>query len=212
MIKIVIADDHTLVREGLRRVVGEVDDIEVIGEAINGREVLEWVRKDNFDVLLLDLSMPDHSGVEFIKRLKIESPKLVTLVLTMHEEEQYAVRSIRAGAAGYLTKESASKELITAIRRVASGRLYINASVAEMLALDTMGTHDGLPHKSLSDREFEVFQMMVHGRSITDIANQLYLSVKTVSTHKARILQKMNMQSIAELVRYAIVNGLLDAN
>lgn len=212
MIKIVIADDHTLVREGLRRVVGEVDDIEVIGEAINGREVLEWVRKDNFDVLLLDLSMPDHSGVEFIKRLKIESPKLVTLVLTMHEEEQYAVRSIRAGAAGYLTKESASKELITAIRRVASGRLYINASVAEMLALETMGTHDGLPHKSLSDREFEVFQMMVHGRSITDIANQLYLSVKTVSTHKARILQKMNMQSIAELVRYAIVNGLLDAN
>ena len=212
MIKIVIADDHTLVREGLRRVVGEVDDIKVIGEAINGREVLEWVRKDNFDVLLLDLSMPDHSGVEFIKRLKIESPKLVTLVLTMHEEEQYAVRSIRAGAAGYLTKESASKELITAIRRVASGRLYINASVAEMLALETMGTHDGLPHKSLSDREFEVFQMMVHGKSITDIANLLYLSVKTVSTHKARILQKMNMQSIAELVRYAIVNGLLDAN
>lgn len=212
MIKIIIADDHTLVREGLRRVVGEVDDIDVIGEAMNGREILECVRKYSFDVLLLDLSMPDHSGVEFIKRLKIESPKLAILVLTMHEEEQYAVRSIRAGAAGYLTKESASKELITAIRRVASGHLYINAAVAEMLALEAMDAHEGLPHKSLSDREFEVFQMVVHGKSITDIANQLHLSVKTVSTHKARILQKMNMQSIAELVRYAMTNGLLGAN
>jgi DNA-binding NarL/FixJ family response regulator len=210
MIKIVIADDHTIVREGLRRVVGGVDDIDVMGEATNGREVLEWVRKGGFDILLLDLSMPDHSGVEFIKRLKIESPKLSILVLTMHEEEQYAVRSIRAGAAGYLTKESASKELISAIRRVASGHHYINASVAEMLALETMGTHDGPPHKSLSDREFEVFQMMVHGSSITDIAHQLHLSVKTVSTHKARILQKMNMLSIAELVRYSVANGLID--
>jgi DNA-binding NarL/FixJ family response regulator len=210
MIKIVIADDHTIVREGLRRVVGEVEDIEVIGEATNGREVLEWVKKGGFDMLLLDLSMPDNSGVDFIKRLKEESPKLPILVLTMHEEEQYAVRSIRAGASGYLTKESASKELIGAIRRVAQGRLYINASVAEKLALDTMVTHDGPPHKSLSDREFEVFQMMVHGRSITEIAMQLHLSVKTVSTHKARILQKMNMLSIADLVRYAVANGLMD--
>jgi DNA-binding NarL/FixJ family response regulator len=210
MIKIVIADDHTIVREGLRRVVGEVEDIEVIGEATNGREVLDWVKKGGFDMLLLDLSMPDHSGVDFIKRLKEESPKLPILVLTMHEEEQYAVRSIRAGASGYLTKESASKELISAIRRVAQGRLYINASVAEKLALDTMATHDGPPHKSLSDREFEVFQMMVHGRSITEIAMQLHLSVKTVSTHKARILQKMNMLSIADLVRYAMGNGLMD--
>lgn len=210
MIKIVIADDHSIVREGLRRVVGDVPDIEVIGEATNGREVLEWIKKGGFDMLLLDLSMPDHSGVDFIKRLKDESPKLPILVLTMHEEEQYAVRSIRAGASGYLTKESASTELINAIRRVASGRLYINASVAEKLALDTMATHDGPPHKGLSDREFEVFQMMVHGRSITDIATQLHLSVKTVSTHKARILQKMNLQSIADLVRYAMNHGLMD--
>lgn len=210
MIKIVIADDHTIVREGLRRVVGEVEDIEVIGEATNGREVLGWVKKGGFDMLLLDLSMPDHSGVDFIKRLKEESPKLPILVLTMHEEEQYAVRSIRAGASGYLTKESASKELISAIRRVAQGRLYINASVAEKLALDAMATHDGPLHKSLSDREFEVFQMMVHGRSITEIAAQLHLSVKTVSTHKARILQKMNMLSIADLVRYAVGNDLID--
>jgi DNA-binding NarL/FixJ family response regulator len=210
MIKIIIADDHTIVREGLRRVMGEAQDMEVIGEARNGREVLEWVKKGGFDVLLLDLSMPDHSGVDFIKRLKDESPKLPILVLTMHEEEQYAVRSIRAGASGYLTKESASMELINAIRRVATGRLYINATVAEKLALDTMATHDGPVHKSLSDREFEVFQMMVHGRSITDIATQLHLSVKTVSTHKARILQKMNLHSIADLVRYAMDQGLMN--
>lgn len=211
MIKIVIADDHTIVREGLLRVVGEVEDIDVIGEATTGSEVLEWVKKGGFDLLLLDLSMPDHSGVDFIRRLKLESPILPILVLTMHEEEQYAVRSVRAGASGYLTKESASNELISAIRRVASGRLYINASVAEMLALDTMATHDGPPHKSLSDREFEVFQMVVHGRSITDIATQLHLSVKTVSTHKARILKKMRMLSIADLVRYAVINGLTDS-
>jgi DNA-binding NarL/FixJ family response regulator len=212
MIKIVIADDHEIVREGLLRVVGEAEDIEVIGEAANGREVLQWVKKGGFDMLLLDLSMPDHSGVDFIKRLKDESPKLPILVLTMHEEEQYAVRSIRAGASGYLTKESASKELISAIRRVATGRLYINPSVAEKLALDTMTTHNGPPHKSLSDREFEIFQMVVHGRTMTDIAAQLHLSVKTVSTHKARILQKMNMLSIADLVRYAMSNGLTDTS
>jgi DNA-binding NarL/FixJ family response regulator len=210
MIKIVIADDHTIVREGLRRVVSGVDDIYVLGEATNGREVLEWVRKGGFDMLLLDLSMPEHSGVDFIKRLKGESPKLPILVLTMHEEEQYAVRCIRAGASGYLTKESASMELINAIRRVASGHLYINASVAEKLALDTMTTHGGPPHKALSDREFEIFQTLVHGRSITDIATQLHLSVKTVSTHKARILQKMNMHSIADLVRYAMDHHLMD--
>ncbi|MFM2400386.1 MAG: hypothetical protein RL341_2543 [Pseudomonadota bacterium] len=210
MIKIVIADDHTIVREGLRRVVSQVEDVEVIGEAVNGREVLEWVRKGGMDLLLLDLSMPEHSGVDFIRRLKDEAPKLPILVLTMHEEEQYAVRSIRAGASGYLTKESASKELINAIRRVATGRLYISPSVAEQLALDAMSTPDGPRHKSLSDREFEVFQMMVHGRSVTDIAQQLHLSVKTVSTHKARILEKMNMQSLAELVRYAVANGLIN--
>jgi DNA-binding NarL/FixJ family response regulator len=210
MLKIVIADDHTLVREGLRRVVGEVEDIEVVGEATSGREAMGWVRKGGFDVLLLDLSMPDHPGVDFIKRLKEESPKLPILVLTMHEEEQYAVRSIRAGAAGYLTKESASMELIGAIRRVASGHLYINASVAEMLALDTMALHAGPLHTSLSDREYEVFHMLVHGRSITDIATQLHLSVKTVSTHKARILQKMNLHSLADLVRYAMDHSLMD--
>jgi DNA-binding NarL/FixJ family response regulator len=210
MIRIVIADDHTMVREGLRRVVEPHADIEVIGEAVNGREVLERVRQGGFDVLLLDLSMPEHSGVDFIRRLKEHAPKLPILVLTMHEEEQYAVRSIRAGASGYLTKESAATDLIDAIRRVAAGRLFISPSVAEQLALDTMAAHDRPPHHQLSDREFEVFQLMVRGRSITDIAEHLHLSVKTVSTHKARILQKMNMQSLAELVRYAVNHHLVD--
>jgi DNA-binding NarL/FixJ family response regulator len=155
--------------------------------------------------------MPGHSGVDFIRRLKDHAPKLPILILTMHEEEQYAVRSIRAGASGYLTKESASTDLITAIRRVAAGRLFISPSVAEQLALDTMSTQDGPPHKHLSDREFEVFQLMVHGRSMTEIAERLHLSVKTVSTHKARILQKMNMQSLADLVRYAVTHHLVDA-
>lgn len=211
MIKIVIADDHTLVREGLRRVIGDVDDIEVIGEASHGGEVLEWVQKGKLDMLLLDLSMPGHTGVELIRRLKDEWPKLPILVLTMHEEEQYAVRSIRAGASGYLTKDSASTELINAIRRVASGRLYISPSVAERLALDAMASSDKKPHRSLSDREFQVFQHLVHGRSITHIAELLHLSSKTISTHKVRILQKMNLPSLADLVRYAMDNNLMDA-
>lgn len=210
MIKIVIADDHTIVREGLRRVIDEVEDIEVIGEATNGHEVLECVKRGGLDMLLLDLSMPSPSGVELIRRLKDEWPKLHILVLTMHEEEQYAVRAIRAGASGYLTKDSASKELLIAIRLVAAGRLYISPSVAERLALDAMTTQDGPLHKSLSNREFEVFQHLVHGRTITHIAELLNLSVKTISTHKVRILQKMNVHSLAELVRYAVDNSLMD--
>jgi DNA-binding NarL/FixJ family response regulator len=209
MIKIVIADDHTIVREGLHRVIAEAENMEVIGDAANGHEVLAWVKQGGFDLLLLDLSMPDHSGVDFIKRIKHEAPKLPVLVLTMHEEEPYALRCIRAGASGYLTKDSASKELISAIQRIASGHLYINTTVAEILALETMTTQDGPAHKSLSNREFEVFQMMVHGHSVTDIAKLLRLSVKTVSTHKSRVLQKMNLSSLADLVRYAMNNGLL---
>jgi DNA-binding NarL/FixJ family response regulator len=210
MIRVVVADDHTLMREGLRRVLQAQSDFEVVGEAANGREVQDWVRQGGFDVLLLDLSMPDHSGVDFIRRLKEHAPKLPILVLTMHEEEQYAVRSIRAGAAGYLTKESAATELANALRRVASGRLYISTAVAEQLALDTMQGIDAPLHKQLSDREFEVFQLLVHGKSPTDIAGHLHLSIKTVSTHKARILQKMGMQSMAELVCYAVTHGLVD--
>ncbi len=209
MIRIVIADDHTIMREGLKRILQEVEDIEVIGEAVDGFEVLATVRKAGFDLLLMDLSMPGRSGVDLIRQIKDEAPKLPILVLTMHEEEQYAVRAIRAGASGYLTKESAGTQLVTAIRKVASGRPFISLEVAEQLAIDAMPARHELPHKDLSDREFEVFNLLVSGKSITEIAVMLHLSVKTVSTHKTRILLKMDSNSLAELVQYAIAHGLL---
>ncbi len=209
MIRIVIADDHTIMREGLKRILQEVDDIEVVGEAVDGFEVLATVRKAGFDLLLMDLSMPGRSGVDLIRQIKDEAPKLPILVLTMHEEEQYAVRAIRAGASGYLTKESAGTQLVTAIRKVASGRPFISLEVAEQLAIDAMPARHELPHKDLSDREFEVFNLLVSGKSITEIAVMLHLSVKTVSTHKTRILLKMDSNSLAELVQYAIAHGLL---
>ncbi len=211
MIRIVIADDHTIMREGLKRILEGADDIEVVGEATDGFEALAQVRKGGFDLLMLDLSMPGRNGVELIRQIKDEMPKLPILILTMHDEEQYAVRAIRAGARGYLTKESAGTQLVSAIRRVASGRPYISLEVAEQLAMDAMpSVMEDLPHKQLSDREFEVFSMLVGGKSITEIAESLHLSVKTVSTHKTRILHKMGVPSLADLVQYAVVHGLLN--
>lgn len=209
MIRIVIADDHTIMREGLKRILDGADDIEVVGEAVDGFEALAHVRKGGFDLLMLDLSMPGRSGVELIRQIKDEVPKLPILILTMHEEEQYAVRAIRAGARGYLTKESAGTQLVSAIRKVASGRPYISLEVAEQLAMDVMPANEDLPHKQLSNREFEVFTLLVSGKSITEIADFLHLSAKTVSTHKTRILTKMNMNSLAEMVQYAVQHRLL---
>ena len=171
MTRVLVADDHAIVREGLKRILEGQEGIEIAGEATNGHEVLERVRQGGFDILLLDLSMPGKSGIELIKQVKDESPKLRVLVLTMHEEDQYAVRAIRAGASGYLTKESAPGQLVSAIRRLAEGRLYISPNVAEQLALDVQPQHgDEAPHRHLSDREFEVFQLLVSGRSVSDIA------------------------------------------
>lgn len=209
MIRIVIADDHTIMREGLKRILDGAEDMEVVGEAVDGFEALAHVRKGGFDLLMLDLSMPGRSGVELIRQLKDEMPKLPILVLTMHEEEQYAVRAIRAGARGYLTKESAGTQLLSAIRKIASGRPYISSEVAEQLAMDAMPASDFLPHRELSNREFEVFSLLVSGKSITEIADMLHLSAKTVSTHKTRILQKMSMNSLAEMVQYAVAHRLL---
>lgn len=209
MIRIVIADDHTIMREGLKRILDGADDIEVVGEAVDGFEALAHVRKGGFDLLMLDLSMPGRSGVELIRQIKDEVPKLPILILTMHEEEQYAVRAIRAGARGYLTKESAGTQLVSAIRKVAAGRPYISLEVAEQLAMDAMPANEDLPHKQLSNREFEVFTLLVNGKSITEIADFLHLSAKTVSTHKTRILQKMSMNSLAEMVQYAVQHRLL---
>jgi DNA-binding NarL/FixJ family response regulator len=210
MIRIVIADDHTIVREGLKQVLSAAGDLAVVGEAQNGREVLERVRALDFDVLLLDMSMPGKSGIELIKQVRAEKPKLRILVLSMHEEEQYAVRAIKAGASGYLTKDSASGQLVSAIRKVAGGGAFITDSVAQQLALGAMPQTEGPPHSALSDREFQVFRELVSGKAVSDIAAELNLSVKTVSTHKARIMQKMNMNNPAELIRYAIHHRLVD--
>lgn len=209
MIRIVIADDHTIMREGLKRIIESVDDICVAGEAVDGFSTLAKARESGFDVLLLDLSMPGRNGIELIRQIKQDTPKLPILVLTMYEEEQYAVRAIRAGALGYLTKESAGTQLVSAIRKVASGRPYISMEIAEQLALNIIAPGNELPHKLLSNREFEVFIMLAAGRTITEIASQLHLSVKTISTHKTRILNKMQMNTLSEIVQYAIMHHLL---
>jgi DNA-binding NarL/FixJ family response regulator len=210
VIRIVIADDHTIVREGLKQVLSAAADLAVVGEAKDGREVLERVRDIDFDVLLLDLSMPGKSGIELIKQVRAEKPKLRVLVLSMHQERQYAVRAIQAGASGYLTKESAPAQLVSAIRKVAAGGAFITDAVAEQLALGAMPQTDGPPHRALSDREFQVFQALAAGKAVSEIAAELKLSVKTVSTHKAHIMQKMNIGNPAELIRYAIRHQLID--
>jgi DNA-binding NarL/FixJ family response regulator len=209
MIRLVVADDHTIVREGLKQVLAAASDISLVGEAQDGHEVMARVRALDFDLLLLDMSMPGKSGIELIKQVRAEKPKLRILVLSMHEEPQYAVRAIKAGASGYLTKDSASALLVSAIRKVAGGGAFISAEVAEQLAFDVMPQVDGPLHSSLSDREFQVFQLLVSGKSVTDIGSELNLSVKTVSTHKAHIMQKMRMTNQTELIRYAISHGLI---
>ena len=210
MTRLVIADDHAIVREGLKRLVGGAEGFELVGEAADGTEVMREVREKDFDVLVLDLSMPGRSGMELIKLVKSEKPKLRILVLSMHQELQYAVRAIKSGASGYLTKESAPAELEQAIRKIAAGGAYVTAEVAEQLALGAMPGSQGHPHESLSDREFEVFRMLAAGVSVTDIAGRLKLSVKTVSTHKANLMQKMGLANQSDLIRYALKHGLAD--
>ena len=210
MIRVVVADDHTILREGLKQLLLAAGDIDIVGEAGDGFEVLRRVRTDEFDVLLLDMSMPGKSGTELIKQVKSERPRLRVLVLSMHEEHQYAVRALKAGASGYLTKESASVQLVTAIRKVAAGGAFISAEVAEQLALDAMPNAEGPPHTLLSDREYQVFQRLVAGVSVSDIATELNLSGKTVSTHKARLMEKLGVTNPAELIRYAMKHRLGD--
>jgi DNA-binding NarL/FixJ family response regulator len=210
MIRVVIVDDHTIVREGLKQLLGATTDLEVVGEARDGHEALKIVREIEFDVLLLDLSMPGKGGMELMKQVRDEKPKLRIVVLSMHAEHQYAVRAIRTGASGYLTKDSAATQLVAAIRKVAGGGAFISAEVAEQLALSAMPHAEGPPHTSLSNREYQIFQLLVAGKSVSDIALQLTLSVKTVSTHKARLMEKMGLANQAELVHYAIKHRLVD--
>ena len=210
MIRVVVADDHQILREGLRQLLQAGGDLAVVGEAADGHAVMEQVRALEFDVLLLDMSMPGKSGIELIRQVKAEKPRLRILVLSMHEEHQYAVRAIRAGASGYLTKESATAQLVAAIRKVAGGGAFISAEVAERLALEAMPHAEGPRHSTLSDREYQVFRLLVSGRSVSDIAADLHLSAKTVSTHKARLMEKLGVENNADLVHYAVRHRLID--
>jgi len=204
MIRVLIADDHEIVRDGLKRILAATSDIEVAAEAASGDEALALVRANDYDVAMLDMSMPGLSGIDLIKRVKIERPKQRILVLSMHGEDQYAARALKAGASGYLNKDSASELLVGAIRKIAAGGVHIGEAAAASLV-----SSEKLPHQRLSDREFEVLRLLVEGHSPTGIADRLHLSVKTVSTHKTRILEKLNLKSTADLVRYALENKLL---
>ena len=210
MIKVLIADDHPIVRQGLWQILSGIPDMEVAGEAINAQETLDQVRAGGWDVLVLDITMPDRSGFDILKELKHEQPDLPVLVLTIHGEEQFAVRVLKAGASGYLTKENAPAELVKAIRKVVGGGKYISSSLAETLAAGLDATSDRARHKALSDREFQVMQMMASGKTLAEIAETLSLSAKTVSTYRTRLLEKMNFKSNAEIIRYAIENGLIE--
>ena len=210
MITVLVADDHAIVREGLKQILLHTGDIVVKAEAKNAQEVMHLVRERDWDIVLMDMSMPGRSGLDLIKQVKSEKPKLPILILSMHQEEQYAVRAIRAGASGYLNKDSASELLVSAIRKVVGGGMFVSQSAGELLARDMKGGSDVPPHTLLSDREFQVFNMIVRGKTVTDIAAELSLSVKTVSTHKTHVLEKMNLANQSELVRYAIAHHLLD--
>jgi two-component system, NarL family, invasion response regulator UvrY len=212
MIRILVADDHTIVREGLKQILAEVDDMSVRDEAGNGQEALAKIRDGEFDVVLLDISMPGRSGLEILKEIKTEHPKLPVLILSMHAEEQYAVRALRAGASGYLTKASAPDELIGAIRKVSCGRKYVSSSLAEKLAFELDIDTKKPPHETLSDREYQVMLMLASGKSVKEIADEVCLSVKTISTYRARVMEKMNMKKNAELTLYAIQNRLIDCS
>lgn len=203
MTRIVLADDHKIVRDGLKRILAATGDLEVAAEAADGDELLRLVKAGDYDVAVVDMSMPGLAGIALIKRLKDEKPRLKILVLSMHGEQQYAARVLKAGASGYLNKDSAAEMLVGALRKVAAGGMHIGeAAAASLVAAERS------PHEALSDREFEVLRLLVEGLGPTEIGERLHLSVKTVSTHKTRILEKLNLGSTAELVRYALEHKL----
>lgn len=207
MIRVLIADDHAVVRHGLKQILQDTSDMIVAGEAVNGQEVLEKVRAEEWDVLILDMSMPISNGLDVLKELGQFWPKLPVLVLSMHSEDQFALRVLKAGASGYLTKDSAPDELVKAIRQVVSGRKYVSPTFAEKLAELGEGK---LPHEVLSDREFQVLRLFAAGMSGNEVAAELSLSAKTISTYRVRLLKKMNLATTAELVHYAIQKHLVD--
>jgi DNA-binding NarL/FixJ family response regulator len=210
-IRVLIADDHAIVRRGLQLMLAQTDDMEVVGEAENGVQVVQMVREQPPDVVLMDISMPDRNGIDALKMIRKELPRLPVLILSMYPEDQYAVRAMKAGAAGYLTKHGAPEQLIAAIRLVACGKKYVSAAVAEALA-HAISSHDGdrPVHERLSDREYQTLCMIASGKTLTQIAESLNLSVKTVSVYRTRLLEKMNLRTSAELTYYGIRNGLAE--
>lgn len=210
MIKIIIADDHPIFREGLKKIIEKSHDIEVADEAQDGRILLNKLKKNHYNAIVLDISMPGVSGLDVLKELKAMKSKVPVLILSMHPEEQYAVRALRAGAAGYLTKTGAPDEIAAAIRKVVRGGKYISASLAEKLAFSLDEKTKKEPHERLSDREFQVMRMICSGKALKEIANELFLSVPTISTYRARILEKTNLKNNAELIRYCIENGIFE--
>jgi two-component system, NarL family, invasion response regulator UvrY len=210
MIRLLIADDHALFREGIKQILAGQKDMSVVGEAGDGQTALDAVRTMEMDVILLDISMPGLSGLDILRDIVLEHPHVAVLVLSMHPEEQYAIRVLRAGAAGYLTKESAGDELIAAIRKVAAGGTYVSSALAQTLAAALRTDWDVLPHHLLSDREFQVMRMLALGRRVREIAGELSLSEKTITTYRARVLEKMKLRTNAEIIRYAIKHRLID--
>ena len=209
-IRVLIADDHAIVRQGLRQILSDTPDLTVAGEAENGVQAVQMVRTGEWDVVLMDVSMPDRNGIDALKIIKKEFPRLPVLILSMYPEEQYAIRALKAGAAGYLTKQSAPELLVTAIRQVASGKKYVSPSLAEELANAIGDDSERLPHEKLSDREYQTLCMIASGKTPTEIAEALTLSVKTVSVYRARLLEKMNLRNNAELTHYGLKHGLAE--
>lgn len=210
MIKVLVADDHPIVRLGIRQMLADVPDLCVTGEAESGAEVLKKVAEEHWDVVLLDMAMPGRSGIETLKRIKDIKPKLPVLVLSMYPEDQYAMRLLQAGAAGYMTKESAPDLLVKVIQEVAAGKRYISPALAGVLAAKVIDKDDAPPHETLSDREYQIFCLLAGGKAVSEIADDLSLSVKTISTYRARIMEKMSLTKNAELTYYAIKNRLVD--
>ncbi len=209
-IRVFIADDHAIVREGLKQILAESPDIIVAGEAENGLDAIKLFRRARCHVMLLDISMPDKNGIDVLKQVKKENPDMAVLMLSMHREDQYAIRSLRAGAAGYLTKQSAPRELVNAIRQVAGGMKYVSAALAQELASQVGEGHEAPLHESLSDREYQTLTMIASGKTVGTIAKELSLSVKTISEYRARLLVKMKLKNSAELTHYAIKNELIE--
>ncbi len=210
MISVLIADDHTVVRQGLKQILANDAQMSVVAEATNGNEVLQTLERTNVDVLILDITMPGRNGLDVLKEVKRKFPTLPVLVLSMHPEDQFAIRILRAGAAGYITKESAPEELVQALRKVCAGGKYVSPQLAEKLAVFIEGDNTRAAHERLSDREFEILRMLALGKTVTEVADELLLSVKTVSTYRARVLEKMKMSTNAELTRYALQSGLIN--